>query len=106
MATATGLAYHDRPAQIITGEFTADLASIAAAASEAIDVDLPEARVGDLVLVSPQSALDDGLVISSALVDADGSVVVEVENNHTSAIDQASTVFSFALIRGRLAGQA
>lgn len=104
MATATSITYNDRPMQAICGSFTADLASIAAAASEAITVAVPEAVVGDAVVISQQSALDDGLIIASAFVDSAGSITVEIENNHASAIDQGSTVFSFALLRGRLAG--
>lgn len=102
MATATGITYHDRPAKVVTGEFTADLGSINAAASEAITAAVPEAEVGDIVVISQQAALTDGLIVASAFVDSAGSITVEIENNHTGAIDQGSTVFSFALIRGRL----
>lgn len=102
MATASGISYHDRPAKVVTGEFTADLGSINAGASEAITAAIPEAEVGDVVLISQQAALDDGLIIASSFVDSAGSVTVEIENNHSGAIDQGSTVFSFALVRGRL----
>ena len=106
MAAATGVSYHDRPARLITGEATVDLASIAGAANEDSTIAVPEANVGDIVLVSPQATLLDGLVISQAYVSAAGTITFTTENHTAGALNQGATVFSFALIAGRLSGGA
>ena len=101
MATATGVTYHDVPALVLTGEATVDLSSIAAAGNEDSTIAVPEANVGDIVAISPQATLLDGLVVSQAYVSADGTITFTVENHSAGALNQGSTVFSYAVMRGR-----
>jgi hypothetical protein len=83
------------------GTCTVDLASIDAGASEEVTIAVPDAKVGDSVIVSSRTVLTDGLVgpINPRVASA-GSVSFWIENNHSGAIDQASGVFDFLIIRG------
>jgi hypothetical protein len=101
MATATAVAATERPGgNTYAGQFTADLASIAAAGQELITVTVPGLAVGDQVNVSPRSALTAGLIIAWARVSAADTLVVAISNHSAGAVDQASTVFDYSVIRG------
>ncbi len=100
MATGTAQAALERGGNSYSGQFSADLASIAAAGQELITVTVPGAAVGDVVSVSPQSALLAGLIIAYARVSAADTVIVAVSNHSGGAVDQAATVFNYGIIRG------
>lgn len=86
---------------VYSGTCTVDLGSIDAAAQEEVTIAVPNAKVGDAVIVSSRTALTDGLCgpINPRVASA-GSVSFFIENNHTAAIDQASGTFDFMVIRG------
>jgi hypothetical protein len=101
MATATGVAATERPGgNTYTGQFTADLASIAAAGQELITVTITGLAVGDVICVSPRSALNAGLIVAYARVSAADTAIIAISNHSAGAIDAASTVFDYGVIRG------
>lgn len=100
MATATAQAALERGGNTFSGQFTADLASIAAAGQELITVTVPGAAVGDTVTVSPQSALLAGLIIAYSRVSAANTIIVAISNHSAGAVDQAATVFNYGIVRG------
>lgn len=105
MAAATGVAPKtDVPFPTIkAGTFTLDPGSIAAGASEEQTVAVPEAKVGDSVIVSSRTVLVDGLVGPiNPRVSADGTISFWLENNHSAALDQGTGTWDYTLIRGNL----
>lgn len=101
MAAATGITRHTNAGAYATGEFTIDPGSISAGANEDQTVAVAEADVGDVVVISPQATLLDGLVLSQAYVSAAGTITFTLENHTAGALNQGSTVMSYALIRGQ-----
>lgn len=103
MAAATGIGYNgSAPGVFVTGYCTVDAASIAGGANEDITIAVPDAKVTDVAHVSPRTTLLNGLVISHAAVLAAGTITFTLENHTGGALNQASTVFNWALIRGSL----
>lgn len=101
MATATAVAAQDRPAgHHFAVTLVADLASIAAAASEVVTATVPGATVGDSVVVNPRDGLNAGLIIGQARVSAANTVVFTVSNITAGALDAASQIFDIGILRG------
>jgi hypothetical protein len=90
----------NQPGFFTSGSFTLDPASIAAASEGTETVPVPEARVGDVVHVTPRTALDEGIILSYAWVSASGTISVTLFNHTAGAIDVASATWDYVLIRG------
>jgi hypothetical protein len=98
--TATAVTALTTPGNRFGGTFTADMPSIAAAGQEIITVTIPGLKTTDVVVVAPQSALLAGLCIDYVQVSAADTLKVAVHNYTGAGVDQASTVFSFQVVRG------
>jgi len=61
-------------------------------------VDVPQARIGDVVSASPLQDLPDGLVVASARVMEGGKVQIRLVNTLAGAVDPSTMLFSLALI--------
>jgi hypothetical protein len=85
---------------VLGGYFTLNPGSIAAAGREEQTVAVPAAKVGDLVVVAPRDVLLAGLVIGHARVSAAGTISFWISNHSAGAVDQASGVWDYTLIRG------
>jgi hypothetical protein len=70
---------------IIRAEVVGDLDPLSVNESGLLLLDVPNAYANATVFVSPQLALDDGLVISYARVSVQGTVEVGFRNTHSSA---------------------
>lgn len=100
MSAATAIVMSALRGAYVCGQCTIDPGSINAGVNEDQTIAVPECKVGDVVVISPQATLTDGLVISQAGVFAAGTITFTLENHTGGAINQGSTVFSFALFRG------
>jgi hypothetical protein len=101
MAAATGVTYKaGRGAIIVGGTCVLNPGSIAAAAREDQTIAVPDAKIGDVVMVSPRDVLLAGLVVSHARVSAAGAISFFLANHSAGAVDQASGTWDWALIRG------
>lgn len=101
MAAATGVTRSTAPfLSVGQGEFTLDPGAIAAGANEDQTVAVAEAKVGDGVIVAPQAALTNGLVVTGAHVSADGTITFTIENHTSGSVDAASATWNYTLIRG------
>lgn len=102
MAAGTSIKAIERPAgQVNTGEFTADLGSIAAGGREEVTVAVPGAKVGDVVHVSPQDVLTTGIAVGHARVSSAGNISFYVINYLAAgSVDQASGKWNYAIFRG------
>lgn len=100
MAAATAITFAQVPGVYMVGSCTIDTENIGAGANQDNTIAVPEAKVGDIVIISPRATLLDGLVISQAGVFAAGTITFTIENHTAGALNQASTVFDFILIRG------
>ena len=99
-STATGVTATEGGWNTSAGSFTADPASVASLGIELVTVTIPGLRAGDVPNVVPRSALLTGLVIAWARVSADNTMVFAIVNVTAGALDQASTVFDYGVIRG------
>ena len=99
-STATAVTPSERGGNIYAGSFTADPASVGSLALELITVTIPGLRQGDAVTVVPRSALLTGLILAWWRVSANDTLVVAILNATGGALDQASTVFDYGIIRG------
>lgn len=97
---ATNVSPSDSPSVVITGSFTLDPASVAAGGTGTETAAVPEAKVGDCVIVNPRGGLTDGLIIGHVRVSAAGTIEITLENHTGSPIDQGSGTWNYALIRG------
>jgi hypothetical protein len=88
------------PGATISGNFTLDLASVAADTQATDTVAIDFARVGDVVVCTPRGALTAGLELKHAYVSANGTVTLVFYNHTAGAIDESSTVFDYVVIRG------
>ena len=80
--------------KIGVGTFTLNPASINTLAVGETDFTLTGAAVGDIVVVNPPAALDDGLVWN-AFVTADNTVQVRIYNSTGGSVDVASATWSY-----------
>lgn len=86
----------------VTGSFVLDLASVPANEQATDTAAISQAKVGDVVIVTPRAALTEGLAVKHAFVSADGTVTVVLHNHTGTAIDEGSATFDYALFRGAL----
>lgn len=101
MPAATAVAYSSHNGfVVISGTCTLDIGSIATEVNEDQTIAVPDAKVGDIVLVQPRAALLDGLAIVNPHVSATGTITFTVENNSASTRDQGSGTYDWMLIRG------
>ncbi|MBK8909763.1 MAG: hypothetical protein IPM61_00380 [Chlorobi bacterium] len=75
-----------------------NIASVAANASSVETFTVAGAPTSSSVIVSPQNALTDGLIISYARVSASGTVEVKFRNETGAAIDEAAMDFYITVI--------
>lgn len=92
----------------IFGEVAIDPANLAAAAQAetavSIAAALPSgvsAAAGDLVFVQPPSALEAGLICVSARISATNTLGVTLRNVSAGAVDGASRLWTFCLMRAK-----
>ena len=100
MPAATAITTNRGYLQVLTGTFVLDIGSILTAANEDSTIAIPDANVGDLVIIAPRAPRLDGLILANPHVDSDGSVTFTVENNSASTRDEASATYDYAIIRG------
>lgn len=81
----------------IKATVTKDLASVASGAAADVTFEVPGARAGAAVSVSPSAALTDGLIIAHAFVSDVDEVTVTFVNTTGSGIDNAEIDFYFAV---------
>jgi hypothetical protein len=84
---------------IITDAVLNDPPNIAAGAAANVDIAVVGAVVGDVVSVSPNNELLDGLVIASTRVSAAGVVRIRLFNATAGALDQGPVVFNVSLVQ-------
>ena len=77
---------------------TADIGSVAANTSEEETVTVTGARIGDFV-VANKTSLEAGIVFGSCRVTANDTVAIQVINTTASAINEASEIIDFLVIR-------
>ena len=76
-----------------------NLTTIAANAAASTTFNVPGARIGDVVLVSPHVNPNNAATWCGAVL-SNGVVTVRVANNSGSAIDPAATRFSLLVFHG------
>lgn len=102
MAAATSVFVPDRPGgNTYTGTFTLDAASIAAGARGQQTVACPGVQVGDVIVVRSRTA--SALIVAAERVTSAGNFEFYLENNSAGAVDEASSTYDFAVIRGTTA---
>jgi hypothetical protein len=84
---------------ILTAAVAIDPPNINGGTAANIDLAVAGAVVGDVVSVSPDAELLDGLVIASARVSAAGVVRVRVFNATAGALDQGNVTFTVSLVQ-------
>lgn len=100
MPAATAVNVLDRPGgHHFTGSFTLDPGSIAAGAREQETVAIPGIAVGDVIIIRARTN-PIGLIVSAERVTGAGTAEFYLENNTAGALDQAASVYDFAIIRG------
>lgn len=98
---ATAITPNPYPFQLIrTGSFTLDVANITAGQIATDTAAVPEARVGDIVLVQHRATQAMLVVCLGAYVSADGSITMVFANPTAGALNQASATYDYVLIRG------
>lgn len=97
---ATSITPSDQKGVRYAGSFTLDLASLAANTQGTDTAAISEARVGDVVVVTPRAALTEGLAIKHAYVSADGVVTIVLHNHTGSPINEGSATFDYVGFRG------
>lgn len=101
MAAATNIDRRDGFIVVAGGSFTLDPGSVAGDAKEDQTVAVPEARVGDGVLIQPRAALGNGLVVSAPHVSANGTITFTLQNTTAATpVDEGSATWDFYVIRG------
>lgn len=101
MPAATAITSLDRPGALVQQlTFALTPGSIAAAGTELETVALPGVIVGDQVAVSPQSGLQNGLVIGHCRVSAAGVVTFSIVNVTAGALTPTAGTWTLTIIRG------
>ena len=100
MAAGTSITPTTQLGGFLKGSFTLDIGSILTEANEDQTVAVPEAKIGDTVIITPRAALLDGVAIVNPHVSAAGTITFTVENNSGSTRDQGSGTYDYCLIRG------
>ena len=99
MPAATAVLAADRPAgHHFTGTLTLDPGNIAAGGREQETAAIPGVAIGDVVVVRDRNAT--GLIVAAERVTGAGAIEFYLENNTAGAIDRASGLYDFAIIRG------
>ena len=78
--------------KIITNTATLNYASIASNATATLTITVTGAVVGDMVIITPPSTLEDGLIYCGGVTVAD-TVCIRVHNTSGGAIDPASATW-------------
>lgn len=100
MPAATAINVKDRPGgHHYTGTFTLDPGAIAAGGSEKETVAVKGVTVDDVAYVSPQVSPAAGIIIGFVRCSAD-QIEFSIENNSAGALDLASQLWNFGIIRG------
>lgn len=103
--TALGRKPPSGPVNMFSGQVTFDAASCGAAAVTLQTVPIAEAQLGDTVLLTPPAAgLSVAVGVLPGYVAAAGSTRVPFVNPTAGALDPASAVYDYILIRGRQPG--
>jgi len=79
----------------LVGTLSVDPPNQAAAGSFNVDVALPEAKVGDVIILQPPETLEDTLTFIGAAVQAAGNVRIRLRAS--AAVDGAARTWGFAL---------
>ena len=77
----------------------ADPANCAAGAAIDVDLNIAGADVGDVVSVTPEEAMLDGLIIANVRVPFAGTVRIRLFNATAGALNQGNVTFYVALVR-------
>lgn len=89
------------PANMLRGSVTVDFTSIAAATVSTQTVAIAEALPGDTVLLTPPAGgVSVAVGVMPGYVASAGSCRVPVVNPTAGALDAASAVFNYTLLRG------
>lgn len=93
------------PGTTYAGQVTHDAASCGAAAVTLQSVLIPEVRPGDTVLLTPPGAgLSVAVGVLPGYCNVAGTAIVPFVNPTAGALDPASAVYDYVLIRGRQPG--
>jgi hypothetical protein len=90
--------FETRKRAIKSDPATLDFASIAAGADDELTVTVPDAAIGDPVIVAPPATLEAGLAVT-AFVSAADTVTIRLVNATASPIDPASGAWTVAIIK-------
>jgi hypothetical protein len=90
--------FETRKRAIKSAPATLDFPSVAAGADEELTVTVPDAAIGDPVVVAPPAALEAGLAVT-AFVSAANTVTVRLVNATVAPIDPASASYTVAIIK-------
>lgn len=81
------------------GTVAVDPASIAANETANVSVTIADAVAGDVIIWTPPSTLEAGLVVGGSWCASNGTVVIRLGNVTVGAIDAASATWSYVLLR-------
>lgn len=81
------------------GTVSVNPASIAANTTGDTSVTIADAQAGDVILWTPPSDLEAGLVVGGSWCASNGTVVLRLGNVTVGAIDGAAKTWSYVLIR-------
>lgn len=91
--------FETRKRAIKSDPATLDFASIAADAEAELTVTVPDAQVGDPVMVAPPAALEANLIVAAAFVSAADTVTIRLYNPTVGAIDPAAADWTVAIVK-------
>lgn len=84
---------------VIEGTVSVNPASIAANTTGDTSVTIASAKAGDIIVWTPPSDLEAGLVVGGSWCASDGTVVLRLGNVTVGAIDGAAKTWSYLIIR-------
>ncbi len=88
-----------RGGMICIGKLTGTYGAIGAGAVEALEVELPGARVGDVVVVTPITGITNRVVLQSASITDEDEITVTLLNTSAGSLTPGETVFQVFLLK-------
>jgi regulator of RNase E activity RraA len=85
--------------QIITDVVAVDPDAISANTSGTVDVTISNVQVGDIIVLTPPSSIEDDLIFQGATVTAANTVTIKIRNLSGVAVNGASRDWSYIITR-------
>ncbi len=93
-----------RGGMICIGKLTVEPGVIGANSSEIVEVEIPGARVGDVILLTPHNQLDEGLVMVGADVTDEDEVSIQIRNVTGAEITGAAMEWNALILKTQTPG--